>query len=301
MTTLNSEKYLEEAIKSILDQTFKFFELLIIDGGSIDTTAYIVSSIQDKRIKYCTKKGGRGAQLNYGIRESKGAYIAIMDSDDIAYPMRLQVQLEFMEKHPTTYLLGSWAKLISEEKEIISELKRPLMDKVIKENLLARNGISFPTLMINKKIFLGDIYINESLEHSEDLEFFIRLPEECLLSNIPEFLMQLRQTRNSRSRKDDLCKNSLLRALEFDLKQKIFKHTNPCLNNRHLGIAHYYYGKCKTARKHLILSLLNNPFQMLTFRYLLPSLLGDQLLHKIRSNHCLLNLADRFRKMCINK
>ena len=101
MPTLNAEKYLAEAIDSILKQTFSDFEFLIIDGGSVDKTVSIIKSYQDKRIRLLNGSGKNiAADLNIGLEAAVGKYIARMDADDVALPERFAKQVDFLDAHP---------------------------------------------------------------------------------------------------------------------------------------------------------------------------------------------------------
>ena len=108
MPTLNAEKYLAEAIDSILKQTFSDFEFLIIDGGSVDKTVSIIKSYQDKRIRLLNGSGKNiAADLNIGLEAATGEYIARMDADDVALPERFAKQVDFLEKNSDVAILGS--------------------------------------------------------------------------------------------------------------------------------------------------------------------------------------------------
>ena len=102
MPVYNSEKYLREAIKSILNQTFTNFELIIINDGSTDNSLKIIKSFKDNRIKIIKNKGNLGLikTLNKGIDLAQGKYIARMDADDIAMPKRLEKQIAFFNENP---------------------------------------------------------------------------------------------------------------------------------------------------------------------------------------------------------
>ena len=101
MCVYNGSKYISESIKSALNQSFKNFELIIINDGSTDTTEKIVKSFNDRRIRYYYQKNqGAAASRNYGIKNSRGQYIAILDSDDICLPERLEKQYYFLENNP---------------------------------------------------------------------------------------------------------------------------------------------------------------------------------------------------------
>ena len=120
MPVYNGEKYLREAIDSVLSQTFSDFEFLIINDGSTDSTEEIIKSYTDPRIKLISQKnGGVSAALNTGLKNANGKYIARFDADDICFPNRLQVQYEFLIKNPDYILVGSDAEYMTEEGEYI--------------------------------------------------------------------------------------------------------------------------------------------------------------------------------------
>lgn len=120
MPAYNAEKYIVEAIDSVLSQSFSDFELLIVNDGSTDRTAEVITSYKDKRVKLINQSnGGVSAALNTGLKEARGKYIARFDADDVCYPQRLQLQFDFMEAHPDYIVIGSDANYMSEEGEFL--------------------------------------------------------------------------------------------------------------------------------------------------------------------------------------
>ena len=119
MPVYNGEKYLHTSIKCILDQTFSDFEFLIMDDGSTDRTAQIIEiyAKKDQRIKMFKQKNrGIVNSLNTLALHANADLIARMDADDISYPMRLQIQYEYLQTHPQTVLLGATSKITRENK-----------------------------------------------------------------------------------------------------------------------------------------------------------------------------------------
>ena len=114
----NAEKYIEEAIDSILQQSFTGFELLIINDGSTDTTEQIINSFSDERIKLINQSHqGIAAALNIGLLNAAGSLIARFDADDICMYNRLDEQVSFLDAHPSYVLVGSDAEYVSEDGE----------------------------------------------------------------------------------------------------------------------------------------------------------------------------------------
>jgi glycosyltransferase involved in cell wall biosynthesis len=104
MPVFNAEKYIADAVRSVLDQSFLDFELLIVNDGSTDGTASIILGFDDPRIRLLNcANSGVAAALNYGLQEAKGSYIARFDADDICYTDRLRIQVQFSRFAPGTY------------------------------------------------------------------------------------------------------------------------------------------------------------------------------------------------------
>ncbi|MDD4353774.1 MAG: glycosyltransferase family A protein, partial [Candidatus Nanoarchaeia archaeon] len=119
MSAYNTERYIAEAIESILNQTFKDFEFIIIDDGSTDDSLKIIKRYvkKDRRIKLIHNKKNIGLtkSLNKGLKIAKGQYIARMDADDISLPQRFQIQYDFLEKNKDIFLIGTTAFLIDDK------------------------------------------------------------------------------------------------------------------------------------------------------------------------------------------
>ena len=125
MTCFNAEAFIEKSIKSIKNQSFKNWELIIVDDFSKDQTLKIAKKLKTNKIKiYSLKKHiGRTKALNYGLKKIKNDLIAILDADDIAYKNRIMVQKNFLEKNQKTLLVGSWYKVIDKSDKIIKNVK----------------------------------------------------------------------------------------------------------------------------------------------------------------------------------
>ena len=121
MPVYNSELYLEDAVQSILDQTYKNFEFIIIDDGSVDNSLAILESFKDNRIKLVKKKNNTGytSLLNESINYAKYDYLARMDSDDVSNKDRLLKQFKFLEKNKDYSVVGSNIRLINTKGEFI--------------------------------------------------------------------------------------------------------------------------------------------------------------------------------------
>ena len=151
MPAYNEEKYIAEAINSILTQTFSDFELLIIDDGSKDDTVKIVNTIDDTRVRLISlheNKGNRYA-ANIGLKEAKGKYIVRQDADDISYDYRLQKQFDFMESNPDVGLSGGGLKIFGDAE---GEQYFPTSEDEINVSFLFGNVVSQPTSIMRKDV-----------------------------------------------------------------------------------------------------------------------------------------------------
>ena len=147
MPVYNGDKYLQEAIESILNQTEGDFEFIIINDGSTDDSPALIDKYRelDSRIKVITQENkGLISSLNTGIDEAKGKYIARMDADDVSLPERFRTQLEYMEKNSKIGACGSWAKVFDEGRNhlIKHQAGRDIQDCEVLTATMVMNGIS---------------------------------------------------------------------------------------------------------------------------------------------------------------
>ena len=190
-------EYLKESIESVLNQTFTDFEFIIVDDGSTDTSCVeLIESYKDHRIRLIKNKHDFIDSLNRGIKESKGRYIARMDSDDIMMPNRLQVQYDYMEAHPEVDVCGSWIKLIGTG---TGKVESPIEHKEIITTMLLHNPIAHPTVMLRKETVLvekKDLY-KKGYNYAEDYKLWTDLVIQGFkISIIPVTLLYYRRSPN---------------------------------------------------------------------------------------------------------
>jgi len=190
MSVYNGEKYLNEAIDSILGQTFKDFEFLIINDGSIDRTVEILQSYDDPRIRIINNKKNIGLtkSLNKGLSMARGEYIARQDADDISLPNRLQMQVDFMDSHQEVGICGTWAKILKKHKKSIQRVPTSFED--IKAFLL------FKCVMVHSSVIMRlsmlneyNLYYNNDFFTSQDFELWQRCSLYFPIRNISEALV----------------------------------------------------------------------------------------------------------------
>ena len=190
----NSALFIEQAINSILNQSFSDFELLIVNDGSSDETESLIFGFQDDRIKYhrLSRNLGNYHARNIGLRNAKGNYIAVMDADDIALPKRLEIQYNYLELHEDVLAVGT--NFVLGINGSIAE--RPLSYEAIQLALLDNNCMLHPSLMIRKSIleYLGGY--NEAYKYSADYDLICRIANKGPIINLPKILMVYRLHKN---------------------------------------------------------------------------------------------------------
>ena len=190
MPVYNSEKYLRQAIDSILTQTFSDFEFLVFDDGSTDKSLEIIASYRDSRIHVfqSDKNYGYVFHLNRGLEMANGEYIARMDADDISHHERLEYQVKFLEENSNIGFCGTWYKQFGYYNNVI---KHPVDDQGIRLQLLFQgSALGHPTVMMRKLIF--DTYSLKYMQSeypAEDYWLWIRSSLVAKLANIPKVLL----------------------------------------------------------------------------------------------------------------
>ena len=244
MPVFNGEAFLNEAVESILNQTFTDFEFLIIDDGSTDRSVNIIKSYDDPRVRLVCNNQNMGlvATLNRGIDLSLGTYIARMDCDDVSLPTRLQKQIAFLDEHPDVGVCSSWVTVIGKEPKLVWTY--PLESDEIKCWLLFESVLPHPSAILRAKLFKErSFYYDASFRHAEDYELWVRTASYMSFANIDEVLLLYRQHKNNVGvihRNEKMSSASRIRSIqlsslgitplpeEMDIHQKISRwHFNP--------------------------------------------------------------------------
>ncbi len=189
----NGEKYLVEAIDSILAQTFTDFELIVIDDGSTDGTLAILQHYQtlDSRIRLVSRENkGLVATLNEGVNLARGKWLARMDQDDIALPQRFERQLQWLAQTGAD-ICGSWVQFFGASDQSI--LKHPQTDAAIKTELLFMSAFAHPSVIM-KTALVKQLYYDSQFENAEDYDLWERVARAgWQMTNVPEVLLHYRQ------------------------------------------------------------------------------------------------------------
>ena len=192
--TYNREKTILRAIQSVLDQTYKDFEVIVIDDGSTDGTVDIVNSIEDDRVKYVVleQNGGPSKARNTGVQIAEGEWIAFQDSDDCWYKTKLETQIKYIKDNPLYSLVYcmSMNHFQSGATLVVPAAPLPLvMEGEMLPTLLRRNVIDTPTMFMRKEAFVKVGGFDTAYNALEDWEFVIRFAKEYKIGYVSEILM----------------------------------------------------------------------------------------------------------------
>ena len=208
-------QFIGDAIKSILNQSFTDFELIVIDDGSLDETVQIVSSFHDPRIQLISQENqGVSRASNRGFAIAKGKYITRHDHDDISLPTRLEKQIHFLETHPECGMVGTWANIWTSNTPTGYGHRHPTQAGEIAFELLFNAPFVNASCLFRREVLEWSKGYTEddSRMPPEDYELFSRISTQWDLANIPENLMIYREVPNSQSsaiRSADLLKKDI--------------------------------------------------------------------------------------------
>ncbi|MCT7987997.1 glycosyltransferase family 2 protein [Laspinema olomoucense] len=200
----NLEQYIVETIQSVLAQTYKHFELIVIDDGSTDKTAEICEEFQEPKLKLIRQRNkGANAARNAGVRAAKGDYIAFLDGDDLWFPEKLAKHIKHLEQSPEVGISYSQSAFIDEAGNPMGLYQMPKLTDITVRDVLCRNPISNGSCaVLRQEVFEGikfqddlygtaeDFYWDERLQGSQDLDcwFRIALKTDWKMEGIPEIL-----------------------------------------------------------------------------------------------------------------
>jgi glycosyltransferase involved in cell wall biosynthesis len=291
MAVFNGEKYLREAVESILNQTFRDFEFIAIDDGSTDGSKMILDELagRDPRLRVVSRPNkGLTPTLNEGLSLARGRYIARMDADDVAMPTRFEKQVAFLESHPEVVCVGSRIETIDPLGSPVDRPQHPLEHEQIDADLLKGIGwtIVHPAAMFRAEAVRQVGGYREQFRTSQDLDLWLRLAEIGRLANLPEVLTRYRQHFDSVA--------STKAEIQWQVKQSIvgdayrrrgltppttwpFKKREPIPHDKQLELwtwAALKAGNVSVARSHARARLRMKPLSPRSWKLLLCALRG---------------------------
>ena len=277
LPTYNRAHVVSRAIRSVLEQTYEDFELIVVDDGSTDSTEEVVRSFDDRRIRYIRHKQnkGRSAARNTGIKIAKGEYIAFQDSDDEWLPEKLEEQMEvFKTSSPQVGVVYTGFYLFYDDKKIyIPSANVKTKDGNIYDELLKGNFVGTPAAVVRAECLKKVGMFDESLHCLEDWELFIRISKEYIFKYIDKALVNAFRSPNSILLDPDACATAMMLIME--------KHIYPLGDQRRLAEMQYSIGnylfkseKICEGRARLLCAWKLDPLNIKYFLAYLASLLG---------------------------
>ncbi|MCO5252640.1 MAG: glycosyltransferase family 2 protein [Candidatus Kapabacteria bacterium] len=196
MPNYNGAEFIAEAIESVLNQTFRDFELIIVEDASTDNSREIIDkyAAADSRIKVIQNETNQFVNIscNIGLRAAKGKYYARLDSDDISMPDRLEKQYEFMEANPDISICGAFCKIIDRKGNVIANKSFPVDDESIKKSIWSRTPIQHSCMFARMDKMREAGFYSGKRDPSEDLELMLRTLSIFKFANLPEYLVKYR-------------------------------------------------------------------------------------------------------------
>lgn len=236
--TYNRGYIIKDSIKSILNQTYTDFELIIVDDGSTDNTTDVVKSIKDKRIKYIKYENNKGAcyARNVGIKAAKGDYITFHDSDDYCFEDRIKLQYENIIKNNSDFDFCDFDSYCNNKLVFHSMNKK--ITKLIKTKgyyyaACYQNYIGTPTILVRKEVLKNNLF-DENLPRFQDYDLVLRILYKYKVSHTNKVLLRQEIQKNSITKNNekglkaiDLMfnkykDNKLLKSTLYNMKAKMY-------------------------------------------------------------------------------
>ena len=293
MPVKNVEKYIKGCIESVLDQTYKDFELIILDDSD-DTTPEIIKRYSDERIKHITISGNISHKLNYGLQIAQYDYIARIDGDDFIDSQKIEKQISFLLDKPQIDVLGTNYYCINGEGIIQYEKKLPEFHQDIEFMMPVITSVLHSTIMLKKSKFLQITPYNETLTYAEDLELFLKSLNKIQFYNLQEPLYYYRIFENRTNAQNEIT--SYLLGLKY-LDEKLKEDRNDFKTMYKIGLLEYYRNDISKARNIFFKLLFGSglkKFKLL--RYFIPTILGNSFVKLLRNNGFLRKMNSFFLK-----
>jgi glycosyltransferase involved in cell wall biosynthesis len=281
----NAERYVAEALRSIVTQTFTDFELLIVDDGSTDSSRAILErfAAQDPRIRLVSRPNtGYLLALNEMLARARGEYVARMDADDVALPARFDRQVRYLDENPECVLVGSRVTLIDPDGAPITVTRNALNHEQIDASLMecGEQTVYHPSIMFRRQVVLDLGGYRPECYTSEDVDLFLRLAEVGQIVNLPEPLLKYREHFQKVGfrrihEQVEAYRRSLIDAYQRrgrDLPAGILERCHRNANVEPLGVHRAWAwmaltgGNVATSRKHARRCLMRAPLSLSSWR-----------------------------------
>ena len=190
MAAFNAGEWIADAVASVLAQTHRDIELIVIDDGSTDATPGILARVDDPRLRIERQsRAGLTRALNHAIRPARAPLLARLDADDIALPDRLERQCTFLERHPDVGLLGGAAREVDAGGSVVREVHPPTDDTHIRQALIRYNAFVHSSMIMRRTLVESFGGYNERWPVAQDYELWMRLSRRTVLANLDDVVV----------------------------------------------------------------------------------------------------------------
>lgn len=194
MAVYNGRRYLRQAVESILNQTFRDFEFIVVDDGSTDETANELYTFTDPRLRILHNRENIGltCSLNRALKVVQAPYVARMDADDVAQPQRLARQVQYLEEHPEVGLLGSAFELIDQDSVAVGLKMPPTDHDSLCSILLLENPLCHSSVMYRRELVEAVGGYDERYQCAQDYDLWLRFSRVSRVACLTDMLVQFR-------------------------------------------------------------------------------------------------------------
>ena len=245
MPVYNGAAYIKAAIESIVQQTYSHWELIVVNDASTDDTVQIVNAFKDDRIKliHNQKQLGLAHVRNVAIAASKGKYIAILDSDDIAGKDRLALQVAFLESHPQHCLVCSWVNAIDTNGVSINQQQHLYTDAELSTVLFFHNCIAQSSVMLRRSMLPGDAPYDPAFPPAEDYQLWVRMLRKHSAHLMQQTLLHYRlHEANSSAKNRTVTDAAVQNVLRMQCNELGLTHFTEKDCGLHLSLTYNCYG-----------------------------------------------------------
>ncbi len=289
ITTFNRSAFLKKAIESVLAQTFRDFELIILDNSSTDDTEEVIKGFGDKRIRHIRHEPMNISQArNLGVREARGEYIAFLDDDDEWLPHKIEVQVNFFERAAEDIALvyGAFIKIDSEGNEL--GVRRPTLRGKVLKGLIYQDDFtgSASNPMIRRSVVMELGGYDEKVVSGEDWELYLRIADKYRVDFTLDPVVRIRSHEGPRLG-DKLLDTARLEIDTMARYRDIFEEDKRLKSFylQKIGGKFVRVGKAETGRGYIAQAIKANPSNYVAWAQFLLSFLGQELYLRFHKNY----------------
>ena len=194
ITTYNGQRFIRQALESMLGQTYPRLEVVVVDDGSTDDTPRILESVTDPRLRILRQANrGHSGALNSGIAAAAGEFVAFLGHDDVSHPERVSKQVAYLTVHPECGLVGTQYVAIDEHGVVLGPYIKPLThEAIVKVLRTSGNSIASPSIMVRRDVLTAVGGFRSEFDLAEDNDLCQRVSETWEVANLPDVLLQWR-------------------------------------------------------------------------------------------------------------